>query len=213
MTDRASSPIRIVLVDDHVLLREALREKLEREPDFEVVGDAGNAEGAMRMVMELAPDVLILDVTLPDRSGIEVAEELARVSPHTRVVAFSMHDERHMVTGMLKAGAMGYVTKTAERPSLLNAIRAVAAGREYLSADASATLARTLADDTAKLTPREQEVLHLLAEGRRSPEIARLLNISAGTVDVHRRNIMAKLDLHSIADLTRYAIREGLVTP
>lgn len=207
------SRISIVLVDDHSLLREALREKLAREPDFDVVGDAGSAGSALTMVAEMQPDVLILDITLPDQSGVEVAEAVRRLAPDTRIIAFSMHDEQHMVTAMLRAGAMGYVTKTADRPSLLNAIRAVASGNEYLSPEASATLVRTLADSRSELTPREQEVLQLLAEGRRSPEIAALLSISSGTVDVHRRNIMAKLDLHSIAELTRYAIREGIISP
>lgn len=211
MNDR--SQISIVLVDDHSLLREALREKLEREPDFDVIGDAGNAELALQLVTDLQPDVLILDVTLPDKNGVEVANAVVHVSPNTRIIAFSMHDEQHMVTAMLRAGARGYVTKTAERPSLLNAIRAVAAGNEYLSPDASATLVRTLAETRSELTPHESEVLQLLAEGRRSPEIAILLSISSGTVDVHRRNIMAKLDLHSIAELTRYAIREGIICP
>ena len=211
MNDPAA--IRIVLVDDHTLLRDALREKLERESDFNVIGDAGSAESALERVSELKPDILILDVTLPDKSGVEVAEAVRELSPNTRIIAFSMHDEQHMVAAMLRAGAKGYVTKTAERPSLLNAIRAVAAGNEYLSPDASATLVRTLSENRTELTPREQEVLHLLAEGRRSPEIATVLNISSGTVDVHRRNIMAKLDLHSIAELTRYAIREGMISP
>lgn len=211
MNDRA--PIRIVLVDDHSLLREALREKLAREPDFDVIGEAGDADTALRLVAELSPDILILDVALPDKNGSEIANEVKLKFPATRIVVFSMHDERHIVTTMLKAGAMGYVTKTAERPNLLNAIRAVATGHEYLSPEASAALVKTFGDAHPELTPREQEILQLLAEGRRGPEIADMLNISPGTVDVHRRNIMAKLDLHTIADLTRYAIREGLIEP
>lgn len=205
--------IRIVLVDDHTLLREALREKLARERDFEIVGDGGTADAAIKLVAEFSPDVLVLDVSLPDRSGIEVVGEVRVHYPSTHVVAFSMHDEQHMVTAMLRAGAVGYVTKTAERPNLLNAIRAAARGEEYLSPEASAALVKNFSEPGVELTPREQEILQLLAEGKRSPEVARLLKISPGTVDVHRRNIMSKLDLHSISDLTRYAIREGLVSP
>lgn len=209
-------PIHILLVDDHALLREALREKLEREQEFVVVGEAGNAESAMQLIAANLPDVVVLDISLPDKSGVELAREIKQRYPAVRIVAFSMHDEHHVVAAMIKAGASGYVTKTADRTALAKAIRETAIGNEFLSPDASAKLVRKMqerGEERAELTVRERQVLELLARGLRSQEVANLLNISPLTVDVHRRNIMRKLGLHSIAQLTRYAIREGIATP
>ena len=216
MNTETTQSIHILLVDDHALLREALREKLEREREFVVVGEAGDARSAMELMAATTPDVVVLDVSLPDKSGVELAREIRALCPDVRIVAFSMHDEHHVVAAMIKAGANGYVTKTAERTALARAIRETFAGKEYLSPDASASLVKKLhegGDEQAELTARERQVLALLARGMRSQEAADTLHISPLTVDVHRRNIMRKLGLHSIAKLTRYAIREGIATP
>nr|NIQ96422.1 response regulator transcription factor [Desulfuromonadales bacterium] len=184
------NPIRVILVDDHQVLREALSEKLGREADIDVIGEAGDAAETMRLVPDFKPDVLVLDVALPGTNGIDIARQVKEISPSTEIVAFSMYNDKHVVGEMLRAGVSGYVTKTASRTDLLNAIRAVAAGDQYLCPEASAALANRFKDVSAALSKREQEVLRLLAAGRRSHEIAEQLHISAGTVEVHRRNIM-----------------------
>jgi len=207
--------ITIVLVDDHEVLREALREKLNREPGLRVVGEARDASGALEVIGELKPSVLILDVTLKHESGIDVAIEAARISSATRILAYSMHTEKAIVLEMLKAGALGYVSKVATKTDLLNAIRAIAEGKTYLCAETSRVVVDSLSGEEeaeSPLSAREREVLRLLAEGRRSFEIAEALFISVSTVEVHRRNIMRKLDLHNSVELTRYAIRAGITT-
>jgi len=207
--------ITIVLVDDHEVLREALREKLNREPGLRVVGEARDTSGALEVISELKPSVLILDVTLKHESGIDVALETAKISSTTRILAYSMHTEKAIVLEMLKAGALGYVSKVATKTDLLNAIRAIAEGKTYLCAETSRVVVDSLsAEDEAEspLSAREREVLRLLAEGRRSFEIAETLFISVSTVEVHRRNIMRKLDLHNSVELTRYAIRAGITS-
>lgn len=207
--------IRIFLVDDHHLLREALREKLSREIDFDIVGEAGDGPSALAMIANVAPDVVLLDIGLPDMNGVEIATRLAGRDCSAKIVALSMYSDKRFVMEMLKAGAAGYVTKTADGTELLDAVRAVFAGKRYLSTDVVTALADGAgagADDGRRLGRREQEVLRLLAEGRRTADIADHLHISPGTVEVHRRNIMRKLDLHTVAELTRYAIREGITS-
>lgn len=208
--------ITIVLVDDHEVLREALREKLNRESGLRVVGEARDADGAREVISELKPSVLILDVTLKHESGIDVAREVTGLSSSTRILAYSMHTEKAIVLEMLKAGAQGYVSKVASKTDLLNAIRAIAEGNTYLCAETSRIVVDSLSTeeeaDSPPLSAREREVLRLLAEGRRSFEIAETLFISVSTVEVHRRNIMRKLDLHNSVELTRYAIRAGITS-
>lgn len=210
-----SSEISVILVDDHAILRETLHETLEREADFRVVGEAGNGADALQLASELVPDVLVLDITLNDGSGIDTARQIHELLPDIAIVGFSMHLERSIVKGMLAAGAQAYVAKSASKSELFSAIRAVATGAQYLCRQSSRVVAGALfqtGDGTDELTPRERDVLRYLAEGKRSQEIAELLCISVGTVEVHRRNMMKKLEMHSSVELTRYAIREGIIS-
>lgn len=203
--------IRIILVDDHHLLREVLREKLAKEADIDIVGEAADGRAALQLTAQLMPDIVILDISLPQMNGVELATRITAAYKSVKVVALSMHADKRFVTEMFKAGASGYVTKTAAATELLNAIRSVAAGKRYLGAEvADALVDGVRTDGQSQLGRREREVLGLLAEGLRTQDIADRLHISAGTVEVHRRNIMRKLDLHTVAELTKYAIREGI---
>lgn len=207
--------IRVLLADDHRLLREALRLSLAREADLEVVAEAGNAREALAMAVASRPDVVVLDIGLPDLSGMEVAARLCRLVHPPRIVALSAHTDKRFVTEMLRAGAQGYVSKSAAGNELVVAIRAAAAGRNHFCSEVSGALVSEVRNQgevaAPRLARREREVLRLIAEGSRSSEIAAQLDISLATVEVHRRNIMRKLDLHSVVDLTKYAIREGMV--
>ncbi|MFT3931085.1 MAG: response regulator transcription factor [Spongiibacteraceae bacterium] len=207
--------IRVILVDDHYLLREALREKLEKEVDIEIVGEAGDGHSALHLIAELKPDVVVLDISLCEMSGVDIAAQIKANHSTIKVLALSMHSDKRFVMEMLKAGASGYVTKTAASTELLSAIRAVAVGKHYVGAEVANALVDGVqngTDSQTQLGRREREVLRLLAEGLRTQDIADRLYISSGTVEVHRRNIMRKLDLHTIAELTKYAIREGITS-
>lgn len=210
--------IRVLLVEDHRMVREALREVLSKERDLEVVGEAGDARDGLEQARSLSPDVIVLDIRLPDLNGIEVAERLRDSGSTAKIVALSAFSDKRFVTEMLRSGASGYVTKSAAGTELVSAIRAVAGGHGYFSPDIAATLVadvreRSTDSKEQPLARREREVLRLIAEGERSTEIATQLNIAVATVEVHRRNISRKLGLHTVAELTRYAIREGIVSP
>ena len=210
--------IRLLLADDHTILREALRSVLEREPDIEVVGEAGDGETALTLVRELSPNIVMMDIAMAGIDGIEATRRILAENAGVRVLALSTHFDRRTVTQMLEAGAAGYINKAAGRDELLEGIRAVAAGKPYLCQEIAAMLVqRTRGTDDygieTKLGRREVEVLQLVVEGRTSAEIAALLFIAVGTVEVHRRNIMRKLGLHNVADLTKYAIRHKLIAP
>jgi DNA-binding NarL/FixJ family response regulator len=199
------------------MVREALCEVLSKEPDIEVVGQAGQAGEALMQVASLTPDVIVLDIRLPDLNGIEVAARLRDAGVKSKIVALSAFSDKRFVMAMLRAGASAYVTKSAAGTELVRAIRAVAAGEGYFSPEIALTLASEvrdgpLASDQAPLGRREREVLRLIAEGVRSPGIALQLHVSLGTVEVHRRNIMRKLGLRTVAELTKHAIREGIVS-
>lgn len=210
----------VLLADDHKIMRDGLRALLEKEHDLEVVGETDNGRGAVRLARELKPDVVVMDVGMPDLNGIEATRQITAEVPSTRVVALSMHADRRFVTGMLSAGASGYVLKAGAFEELSSAIRAVMARRVYMSPqitdlvveDYVRRLSEPVPAAESPLTPREREVLQLLAEGRSTKEIATRLHLSASTVDTHRRHIMEKLDLHTVAELTKYAIREGLTS-
>ena len=209
--------IRVLLVEDHRMVREALSEVLAKVPDIEVVGEAGDARDCLEQAMALGPDVIVLDIRLPDLNGIEVAARLRDAGNTAKIVALSAFSDKRFVTEMLRSGASGYVTKAAAGTELVRAIRAVAGGQGYFSPEIAGTLVaevreRSKAPSTQPLGRREREVLRLIAEGTRSPEIAAQLNIAAATVEVHRRNIMRKVGLRTVAELTKYAIREGIVS-
>jgi DNA-binding NarL/FixJ family response regulator len=208
----------ILLADDHQIVRQGLRSLLERNQDMRVVGEASDGRTAVRMTQELSPDVVIMDVGMPDLNGIEATRQLLHDDASTKVVALSMHSDRRFIGEMLKAGAKGYLLKDGAFEELAGAVRSVVAGKMYLSP----RITDVVVDDYlrnvpgaepsvfAKLTPREREVLQLMAEGRSTKEIAMDLKVSVKTIETHRRQVMEKLDIHSVAELTKYAIREGL---
>jgi two-component system NarL family response regulator len=205
--------IAVAVVEDQRMMRELLAAVVTKEPGISVVGQAASGAQAIRMVRECAPNVVLLDVGLPDMSGIAVARVLRQAGDAVKLIALSVHSEPRVVDRMLRAGAMGYVLKSAATYEIIEAIRAVADGKVYLSpavADARRHAAVFAEPPVSVLGQREREVLARLAEGKRSAEIAAELRISLATVEVHRRNIMSKLGLHSIAELTKYAIRKGL---
>jgi two-component system response regulator NreC len=212
--------IRLLLIDDHAVVRTGLRMLLETEPDIEIAGEAGTAAEGMMAAAQLAPDVVLMDIGLPDRSGIEAAREIKNRAPATAVVALTIHEDEEYFFKMLEAGASGYVPKRAAPEELITAIRAAARGEVYLypslakllvkdfiSQEPTGATARTLDG----LTAREQEVLEQLAEGAANAEIAERLTISPKTVARHRENIMSKLNLHSRSELVKYAIRKGII--
>lgn len=208
---------RVLLVEDHRMVREALSEVLARMPDIEVVGEAGNAHDALSQAAQLKPDVVVLDIRLPDLNGIEVAARLRDAGGGAKVVALSAFADKRFVTAMLRSGASAYVAKSAAGTELVRAIRAVAAGQGYFSPEIAATLVSEVRDqqlggEARSLGRREREVLRLIAEGVRSPAIAERLHVSVATIEVHRRNIMRKLGLRTVAELTKHAIREGIVS-
>lgn len=210
--------ISVLLVDDHWMFREGLGAILAKDANVLVVGDASNGREAVQRVKELAPDVVIMDVELPELNGIEATRQITAQHAQCKVIALSMHRDRRSVDEMFQVGASGYLLKDSAPDELRVAIRAVTNGKRYISSDiADAILDGYLrsADDMpagtrSTLTPREREVLQLIAEGKSSKDVAAALKISLSTAESYRRELMQKLDLHTTADLTRYAIREGL---
>jgi DNA-binding NarL/FixJ family response regulator len=208
-----------MLADDHAILRQSLRQVLEHESDIAIIAEASNGPDALRLAKEAMPDVAVMDISMPGLDGINATRKLISDTPTLKVLALSAHAERHFVLQMVTAGARGYVVKTAGVNEIVKAIRAVAVDQPYLSQDAAHAMAEAVRGNGNAAAPggdmlgrREQEVLRLLAQGRTSQQIGSELHIAVGTVDVHRRNIMRKLDLHTIPQLTQYAIREGLIS-
>ncbi|CAK0780271.1 putative Transcriptional regulatory protein DegU [Gammaproteobacteria bacterium] len=210
--------IRTLLVDDQKMFREALRAMLDKEPEIEVVGEISDEAGIEESVTRLRPDVVVMDVSMPTINGIVATRTLHAKFPRIQVVALSTFSEKQFVMGMLDAGAIGYVVKSSAGIELVRAITSAMQGKSYLCQDSTAVLVQTTLNisnphnEKQQLGRRETEVLRLLAEGKSSPQIARNLSIATSTVDGHRRNIMHKLELHTIAELTKYAIRIGLVS-
>jgi len=209
------SKIRIVLADDHSVVRQGFRRILDAQPDMEIVGEASNGKEALELAGKLTPDVVVMDVAMPELNGIEATRRIAETASRTRVLALSMHKDSVYVREILRAGARGYLLKDAVDEDLIAAVRAVSRGEGYLSpgvADAVLTDYRQhVTDPIDLLTSREREVLQLIAEGKTNKEIATSLNLSVYTVDAHRGRIMEKLNLHSTGELVRFAIRKGLV--
>jgi two-component system NarL family response regulator len=209
--------IRVALGDDHRMLRDALAGILDAEPDIEVVGTASDGEAIIELVRVQAPDVLVLDIAMPGMSGIDVARRLREMKVKVKILALSAYDDRRFVQEMLQAGAAGYLTKAGAATDLTRAIRDVAAGKTYLSSEASGVLVESLVGAAPGIDPpgsvlsvRERQVLQFVAEGMRSAAIAEHIGVAVATVEVHRRNIMRKLNMHTVAQLTRYAMREGM---
>jgi len=207
--------IRILLADDHALVRHGFRMILAAQPDMEIAGEAGNGREAIDLAQKLKPDVVVMDVTMPELNGIEATRRLIELSPRTRVLALSMHKDNVYVREILRAGARGYLLKDSADADLLAAVRAVAKGEGYLSPGVSdAVLSdyrRHVTDPLDLLTTREREVLQLIAEGKTNKEIATSLNLSIYTVEAHRGRVMEKLNLHSTGELVRFAVRSGLI--
>ncbi len=213
--------IRIVLADDHVVMRNGLRLLLERQPNLQVLEEAADGREAVALCEKLRPDVLVLDIAMPNLNGIEAARQVAAKLPNTAIVILSMHADESYVLRALKAGARAYLLKDSAEADLINAIRAVNEGKAFFSPAISKMLVedymrrleqRGVEDSYELLTTREREILQLLAEGKANKEVAAILNLSLYTVETHRGNILQKLNLHSVPELILYAVRKGVIS-
>jgi DNA-binding NarL/FixJ family response regulator len=212
--------MNILIVDDHKMIREGLRTLLVSQAGFTVIGEAGSGIDAIRMVRELEPDIVLMDINMPDLNGIEAARQIYSENPHIRILALSMYTDRQFAQEMFRAGAAGYILKGASFSELVEAIKTVMSGHRYISPP----LAEILLEDyigrldamppneKEVLTNREREVLQLLAEGKSNRQIADMLYVTVNTVDTHKKHIYDKLGLHSIAELTKYAISRGITS-
>lgn len=212
--------IRVLIVDDHRMFREGLRSLLVQVPDIEVVGEACSGSEAIQMVADFSPEVVLMDIAMPDMNGIEATRQLLGDNPALRILALSMESEHRFIVEVLGAGACGYVLKDTAFTELADAIRRVHSGDTYLGPRISELIIKDyllhirggLATTHNLLTPREQEMLQMIADGKNSKELSAAFDISIKTVEVHRHRIMKKLNLYSIAELTKYAVREGLTS-
>jgi two-component system, NarL family, response regulator NreC len=212
--------IRILLADDHIVMRDGLRALLEKQPDMTVVAEAADGRECVRLAEEQTPDVVVMDIAMPNMNGIEATRRITGERPRCAVVILSMHQDESYILRALKAGAKGYLLKDSVRADLLEAIRAVAQGRSFLTRKIGRMLqedyvrqleSRGLDDTYERLTDREREILQLIAEGRTAKEVAQVLNISPTTVETHRTHIQEKLGVHSIPELVLYAVRKGII--
>lgn len=212
--------IKIIVADDHKIVRDGLRTLIEKENGMEVIAEAEDGRSAVKLTKKLLPDIVIMDITMPDLNGIDATRAIFEEASGVKVVALSMHSDRRFVSGMLEAGASAYLLKDSAFDELATAIRAVVANQIYLSPKIADIVVRRFVSKSAStersaftdLTKREREVLQLLSEGVSTKEIAGRLNLSVKTVETHRANIMDKLDIHTISELVKYAIREGLTS-
>ena len=213
--------IRVLVVDDHKIMREGLRSLLEKQPDIEVVAEAESAREALKLVQELTPDIVIIDVVMPSLNGIEATRRILAKVPTVKVIALSMYADKRFVMEMLRAGASGYLLKDCAFEELDEAIRTVTQDRTYITPrivdiivkDYFSQVEKPSSSAVSALTSRQYEVLQLLAEGKTTREIAHQMSLSVKTIESHRQQIINKLNIHSIAGLTKYAIREGLISP
>jgi len=211
--------IRLLLADDHKIFREGMRSLLEKEPNMVVIGEAGNGKETVKLAQELLPDVVIMDITMPDLNGIDATRQLRKKAPNTQVLCLSQHSERNFVLAMFEVGASGYLLKDSAFDELTRAIYAVFSKKIYISPqiahyiiDESLARASQKKVSSVVLTAKEREILQLIAEGKTTKQIALRLNRSMKTIETHRRQICKKLNIHSIAELTKYAISEGLTS-
>ncbi|MCJ7802235.1 MAG: response regulator transcription factor [Candidatus Marinimicrobia bacterium] len=212
--------ISIILVDDHTIMRDGLRNVLEEEADIEIVGEADNGRDAVKLALEKNPDIIVTDIGMHNMNGIEAARQIKNGNPNIKIIALSAHSERQIVVGMFRAGASGYLLKESSSLELVKAIRTVYLGRNYLSQNISDIVLKELSSvkkDSEEigsdiLTYRESEILQLMSEGNTTKKIGEILFISPKTVESHRANIMEKLNIHNIPELTKYAIRAGLTS-
>jgi len=212
--------IRIVLADDHAIVRHGLTRAIQQESDMEVIGEASDGHSTVELARELQPDIVMMDISMPDLNGIEATREVQREAPEVRVIGLSMHSAKRYVTEMFRAGASGYLLKDCQFDELVRAIRTVSEGKTYVSPSISNVVVEDLVhvDEETEptafslLTQREREVLQLLAEGRTTKQIALRLHISPKTVEAHRLRVMNKLEIDNVAQLTKYAIQEGLTS-
>jgi len=214
--------IKVLIVDDHAIVRHGLSRSIQQQEDMEVIGQASDGRVAVELAKKLAPDVVLMDVSMPYLNGIEATREIIRESPDTRVIALSMHSAKRYVREMFRAGASGYLLKDCEFDELVQTIRLIADGQTYISPSISRIVVENYARNATPedrenafsvLTQREREVLQLMAEGNSTKQIAMRLFISPKTVEAHRLRIMNKLDIDNVALLTKYAIQEGLTPP
>jgi len=212
--------IKVILADDHNILRAGLKSLLETASNIEVVGEADNGRDTVALVRQLEPDIVVMDVAMPDMNGVDATRKIAQLAPGVRVLALSGHSDGVYVKGMLEAGAKGYLLKDAATTELITALNTIAKGRVYVSPSVTDTLVGDylqrlkgeIGPDSEALSLREREVLQLVAEGKSSAQIATSLHLSERTIETHRKRIMDKLGMRSIAELTKYAIREGLTS-
>lgn len=210
---------RIILADDHQILREGIRSILKRYDNVEVIGEASNGRDALRLVKELSPDVVIMDITMPDMNGIDATRKILALKSGGKIIALSMHHDKHFITEMFRAGASGYLVKDSAFDELEYAIRVVMEGKTYINPQIASLLVDSIVNRPpgphpqayTLLTEREREVLQHIAEGMSTKEIAESLHVSTKTIESHRRQVMGKLNIRSVADLTKFAIREGLI--
>ncbi len=212
--------LKILLADDHKIVRDGLRTLLEKHDDIMVAGEAEDGREALQLSRKLQPDVVVMDIAMPDLNGIEATRQILSEYPGIKIVALSMHSDKRFVSEMLKAGASAYLLKDCAFEELITAIRTIMKGKIYLSPGiAGVVIENYIKRDSAGeasvfslLSEREREVLQLMSEGKSTKEVAAHLHVSIKTIETHRTNIMTKLDIHSVAELTKYAIREGLTT-
>lgn len=212
--------IKVLLADDHVMMRGGLHMLLEQNAEIVVVGEAEDGREAVLLAKKLSPDVVVMDIAMPDMNGIEATRQIIAEHPGVKIIALSMHSDRHFVSEMLKAGAMAYLLKQCAVDELITAIKTVLKNQTYISPCISGvvvdqfvrTASKSEPSVFSRLTDREREVLQLMAEGKSSKEIANQLNLSIKTIETHRMKIMEKLNIHTVAELTKYAIREGLTS-
>jgi DNA-binding NarL/FixJ family response regulator len=220
---RHARTLRILLVDDHELVRRGVRYLLESEPGWEVCGEAATGREAVEMAQRLSPDVVVLDLSMPSMNGIEAARRIRQVAPHCEVLILTVHESEDMVRDALAAGARGYILKSDAGSDLVNAVRALSRRKTFFTADVQAMVlqgylkgldeAEAVQAASRRLTAREREIVQLVSEGKSNKEVATTLGISVKTAETHRTNVLRKLELHSVTDLVRYAVRNGIIEP